>query len=85
MIKGVPAPSKEVISLVFKRILPILFLAYVMNFLDRSNISMVKSELATDLGIDALAYGMGSGLFFGSCGPTLVFRTPDVAGPGGPG
>lgn len=64
MIKGVPAPSKEVISRVFKRILPILFLAYVMNFLDRSNISRVKSELATDLGIDALAYGMGSGLFF---------------------
>ena len=64
MIKGIPAPSKETVSLVFRRILPILFLAYVMNFLDRSNISMVKADLATDVGIEAIAYGMGSGLFF---------------------
>lgn len=60
----VGAPSKATISRIFRRILPILFIAYVMNFLDRSNISMVKSDLATDVGIDAVAYGMGSGLFF---------------------
>ncbi|QTF07935.1 MFS transporter [Brenneria izadpanahii] len=57
-------PSEETISLLFKRILPILVLGYILNFIDRTNISMVKSELQTDIGIDAAAYGLGSGLFF---------------------
>lgn len=57
-------PSEKTISLVFKRIVPILFLAYMMNFVDRSNISMVKASLQADIGVGPIAYGMGSGLFF---------------------
>ncbi|MTJ81575.1 MAG: MFS transporter [Telmatospirillum sp.] len=57
-------PSEEVISLLFKKVLPIIILGYIMNFIDRTNISMVKSDLQINLGIDAAAYGLGSGLFF---------------------
>lgn len=44
--------------------MPLLIAAYVMAFLDRSNIGMAKERLEADLGISAAAYGIGAGLFF---------------------
>lgn len=66
-------PSEKVVSILFKRVMPILILGYILNFIDRTNISMVKTDLQLDLGIDAVAYGLGSGLFFVSY---AVFQVP---------
>ena len=37
---------------------------YFMSFLDRTNVSLAKAQLATDLGISAARDGFGSGIFF---------------------
>lgn len=58
------APSAGTITTIFRRLLPLLTLCYVLSFLDRTNIGMVKKELEVDLGIGAAAYGLGAGLFF---------------------
>src|SRR4051794_20929544 len=60
----VPAPSSTTLKTVFKRLMPLLMLCYVISFIDRTNIGMVKADLAQDAGIGAAAYGLGAGLFF---------------------
>jgi len=46
------------------RVLPLLFFCYLVNYLDRTNISFAKLTMSASLGIDAAAYGFGAGLFF---------------------
>ncbi|WP_372239836.1 MFS transporter [Pseudomonas sp. FSL R10-2189] len=48
----------------FRKLMPMLIFAYVISFLDRTNISLAKTHMAVDLGISAAAYGFGAGLFF---------------------
>src|SRR5450830_1571138 len=50
--------------LLFKRLLPLLVLAYVISFIDRTNIALAKQHMALDLGLSAAADGLGAGLFF---------------------
>ncbi|MCC8395901.1 MFS transporter [Paraburkholderia sp. MMS20-SJTR3] len=46
------------------RIIPLMCAIYFMSYLDRTNVSLAKARLATDLGISAAAYGLGAGIFF---------------------
>ncbi|WP_454862573.1 MFS transporter [Paraburkholderia fungorum] len=62
-----------------RRVMPLLFLAYLMNFIDRTNISYAQLQMGSELGISLAAYGLGAGLFFigyaGSCVPAnLMLR-----------
>ena len=57
-------PPAVINKIIFRRIMPLLIAAYVMAFLDRTNIGMAKDRLEIDLGISATAYGIGAGLFF---------------------
>ena len=55
------------------RLIPLLFLGYVMAFLDRVNIGFAKLQMAGDLGFSDAVYGLGAGLFFiGYC----LFEVP---------
>ncbi len=57
--------SPEVVNkIIFRRVMPLLIAAYVMAFIDRTNIGMAKDRMEIDLGISATAYGIGAGLFF---------------------
>ena len=49
---------------VFRKLMPLLVMAYVISFLDRTNIALAKHAIGIDLGISAAAYGLGAGLFF---------------------
>lgn len=51
-------------SLVMRRLMPLLVIAYIISFLDRTNIALAKTHLEVNLGISAAAYGLGAGLFF---------------------
>lgn len=51
-------------GLLFRKLMPLLVLSYVISFLDRTNIALAKSHIAVDLNISAAAYGLGAGLFF---------------------
>jgi ACS family tartrate transporter-like MFS transporter len=46
------------------RILPLLFLLYVIAYLDRANISYAKLRMLDDLGFSETVYGIGVALFF---------------------
>ena len=42
----------------------LLFFVYVLNYLDRTNISIAKLQMQPDIGISEAAFGLGAGLFF---------------------
>lgn len=46
------------------RLVLILFFAYILNYLDRTNIAIAKLHLQPDIGLSEAAYGLGAGLFF---------------------
>jgi MFS transporter, ACS family, tartrate transporter len=46
------------------RLLPILTLAYMINYLDRTNISFAALTMNKDIGLTATQYGRGAGIFF---------------------
>jgi len=46
------------------RLLPIIFLAYLIAIVDRLNISFAASTMNEDLGFTATVYGLAGGIFF---------------------
>ena len=46
------------------RLLPLLGLAYLLNYVDRVNVGFAALTMNADLGLSAAAYGLGAGLFF---------------------
>ncbi|MEY2508478.1 MAG: transporter, family, tartrate transporter [Verrucomicrobiota bacterium] len=46
------------------RLLPFLFLLYVANYLDRTNISFAQLRMGPDLGVNDSVFGNASGIFF---------------------
>jgi len=67
-----PAPSAEVSKDVSRRarrhialrLLPFLFLLYVIAFIDRMNIGAAALQMPHDLGFSDRAVGLGAGIFF---------------------
>lgn len=55
-----PAVSAKVA----RRLIPYLFLCYIVNYLDRFNISFAALEMKADLGLSDAAYGVGAAMFF---------------------
>jgi len=49
---------------VTRRLVPYLFLCYIINYLDRFNISFAALEMKADLGLSDAAYGVGAAMFF---------------------
>ena len=46
------------------RLLPLLFLCYVLAYLDRVNVGFAKLQMQQDLGLSDTVYGIGAGIFF---------------------
>ncbi|MFL6529290.1 MAG: MFS transporter, partial [Chthoniobacterales bacterium] len=46
------------------RLLPFLFLLYVANYLDRTNIAYATLGMKGDLGLSDSVFGTASGIFF---------------------
>ncbi len=47
-----------------RRLLPFLFLCYVVAYLDRVNVGFAKLQMQADLGFSDTVYGIGAGIFF---------------------
>ena len=58
------ALARATIRRVSLRLLPFLFVLYVFNFLDRTNVSIAALQMNRDLRFSAAAFGLGSGIFF---------------------
>ncbi|MFC4117881.1 MFS transporter [Nonomuraea zeae] len=55
------------------RIVPLIFLGYLLAFLDRINLGFAKLKMLDALGFSELVYGLGAGLFFVAY---IVFEVP---------
>src|SRR5205823_14991600 len=72
---GAPAEELSVITLrkVTRRLIPFLFMLYVIAWLDRVNVGFAGLQMNADLGFSSAAFGFGSGVFFlGYC----LFEVP---------
>ena len=46
------------------RLLPSAFLLYIVNYIDRVNVSFANLRMSADLGFNDLVYGLGVGMFY---------------------
>ncbi len=62
------ASEKHSVEKTFKkvtwRLLPLLFAAYLLAYLDRVNVGFAKLQMASDLRFSDSVYGFGAGIFF---------------------
>ncbi|QGZ65416.1 MFS transporter [Paraburkholderia acidisoli] len=63
----------EVQSKVARRILPLLFLGYVLAFLDRINIGFAQISMSHELNLTPQQYGFGAAIFYAGY---LIFQVP---------
>ena len=67
------AELRRVIGKVARRLLPFLFLLYVVNYLDRVNLAFAALQMKSALRFSDSAYGFGAGIFFVGY---LLFQVP---------
>ncbi len=68
-----PIDERRVLARVSRRFIPLVFVCYVVAYIDRVNVGFVATELQHDLGLSGTAYGFAAGLFFlGYC----LFEVP---------
>lgn len=62
------APAGTVRDAIYRkvawRVMPLVMLCYVANYIDRTNVGIAQLQLRTDLGFSEQVYGIGVGLFF---------------------
>jgi MFS transporter, ACS family, tartrate transporter len=62
------APTNELAAVTLRkvtwRLIPFLFVLYVIAWLDRVNVGFAGLQMNTDLGFSSTAFGFGSGIFF---------------------
>jgi MFS family permease len=59
-----PEFEKATFDKVAWRLIPFLFLCYIVAFLDRVNVGFAKLQMAPDLQFSDVVYGFGAGIFF---------------------
>src|SRR5262245_64461206 len=64
MSNETPDLGRETTSRVIRRLVPFIFICYVVAYVDRVNIGFAAAHLQKDLGLSDTAYGIGAGLFF---------------------
>jgi MFS transporter, ACS family, tartrate transporter len=59
-----PEFQRRTILKISKRLLPLVVLAYLIAYIDRTNVAFAALTMNPDLGISAYIYGLGAGIFF---------------------
>jgi len=49
---------------IFRRILPFLFVLYIIAYLDRATVAFAKLPMSADLGFSEAVFGLGAGIFY---------------------
>lgn len=63
MTDSVPS-TDAVYRRIARRLLPLLFLSYIVAYLDRVNVGFAKLQMASELAWSDAVYGFGAGIFF---------------------
>ena len=61
---GAPGLDAGTYAKVDRRLLPFLFLSYILAYLDRVNVGFAKLQMLPNLGLSEAAFGTGAGIFF---------------------
>lgn len=61
---AVTAEERSTYARVTWRLLPLLFVCYVIGYLDRVNVGFAKLQMLHDLHFSEAVYGLGAGIFF---------------------
>ena len=61
---AIPDKESQAYSKVIWRIMPLLFLCFIVAYLDRVNVGFAKLQMSTDLNFSETVYGLGAGMFF---------------------
>jgi MFS transporter, ACS family, tartrate transporter len=56
-------PDKTV-KKVFVRLMPVLFISYILAYIDRINVGFAALKMNADIGISPYIFGLGAGVFF---------------------
>jgi len=54
----------QIVGKVKWRLIPFLFLCYILNYLDRTNVAIAALQMKGDLGFSDAVYAAGAGIFF---------------------
>src|SRR5215471_9074581 len=65
-IPGMAAVRHRALGKVARRFLPILTIAYVLNYLDRTSVGFAALTMNRDIGLTPYEFGWGAGLLFAS-------------------
>lgn len=57
-------PADTALAKARRRLIPFLFLLYVVAYLDRVNVGFAALQMNADLGFSAAVFGLGAGIFF---------------------
>src|SRR6516225_246182 len=64
LISGLPDVGLRATRRIAYRLLPFVFLIYVVNYIDRVNVSFANLRMSADLGFSDRVYGLGVGIFY---------------------
>ena len=64
IVADTPGLEASTYRKVDRRLLPFLFLCYILAYLDRVNVGFAKLQMLQDLSLSDAAFGMGAGIFF---------------------
>jgi ACS family tartrate transporter-like MFS transporter len=56
--------EKRTVRKITLRIIPFIFLLYIVNYIDRANIGYASLQMNAELGLTSQAFGLAAGLFF---------------------
>jgi D-galactonate transporter len=66
-------PGANVVAKLTRRLLPFLFLLYIVAYLDRINVGFAALQMKGQLGFSDKVYGLGAGIFFAGY---FLFQVP---------
>lgn len=73
LISDLPKVGIRARRSVARRLLPFVFRLYIVNYIDRVNVSFANLRMSTDLGFSDRVYGFGVGMFYVSY---VLFEIP---------
>src|SRR5499426_4364208 len=62
--QATPEFQRRTMLKVSRRLLPLIVLCYLINYIDRTNVSFAALTMNQDVGLTAYWYGLGAGIFF---------------------
>ena len=61
---GTPVDEKQLVPKVTRRVIPFVFILYIVNYIDRANVGYASLQMNRELGLSSQAFGLAAGLFF---------------------